>query len=116
MNKSLNLSGKSRTELFGSAIIVFNFDGDEDGTLARLVSAHPGLPVIFLSTRFNRDVFSQAEGRNRLFIFSTAAIDPATVDPTYPAQWLSPGDLLPALPGNLTVAATPAGFTLTAAQ
>lgn len=112
----INFSGDSRIEVLPTAIAVFNFDIAQEDSLAGLVSSHPGLPVIFLSTRLNRDVFSQAEGRNRVFIFSTATIDPAEVDSTYPAQWLSPGDLLPALPGNLTVAATPSGFTLTPAQ
>ncbi len=38
---------------------------------------------------------------------------PSTVDPTFPAQWVSDGDILPGLPGNLTLTATDGGFRVT---
>jgi len=97
-------------KLFPSGIVVYNYAADDDGRLSQAISANPGMPVVFLSTKFNRDVFSQAEGRNRTFIFLRGAVDPESVDPTFPAQWLSAGDTLPGLPGNLSVTASDGGF------
>lgn len=106
----IKLPGGGSIKLFPSGIVVYNFASDDDGRLSQTLSAHPGMPVVFLSTEFNRNVFSQAENRNRAFIFSRQAVDPATVDPVYPAQWVSDGDFIPALPGNLCVTATLTGF------
>lgn len=97
-------------KLFPSGIVVYNYADADNGRLSQVMSANPGMPVIFLSTKFNRKVFSQAEGRNRAFIFLRGAVDPESVDPVYPAQWLSAGDMLPGLPGNLSVTATDGGF------
>lgn len=110
MCKPIPLSSGAQAEVLPSSIVVFNFASDDDGKLAQLVSANPGMPVAFLATRFNREVFSQAEGRNRTFVFNSKFVDPADVDPVYPAQFLGEGDMLPALPGNLTVTATDRGF------
>ncbi len=109
------LNSGAEVQLFPGAIVVFNFsDGDDnDGKLAQIISGHPGETVVFINTRFSRSVFSQAENRNRAFIFSRDAIDPATVDPIFPAQWVSDGDILPGLPGNLTLTATDGGFRVT---
>lgn len=99
--------------LFPSSIVVFNFTHDFADRLAQTVSAHPGMPVLFLNTIFDRSVFSQAENTLRTFIFSRDHISSDAVDSTYPAQWISGGDIIPALPGNIQVAATPTGFTVT---
>lgn len=109
------LKSGAKVQIFPSAIVVYNFsDGDDaDGKLAQIVSAHPGTAVVFISTKFARSVFSQAENRNRAFIFDRSKIDPATVDPVYPAQWVSDGDMLPGLPGNLSLVATDGGFRVT---
>lgn len=107
---SITIGATGRAVIFPSAILVFNFDGDDEGKLSQIVSAHPGMPVIFLATKFHREVFSQAEGRNRSFIFATKYVNRDDVDPVYPAQWLSEGDVLPALPGNVSVTATDRGF------
>ncbi len=94
-NSLIRLHGDGVARIFPGGIVVFNFDNDDDGTLSQILSSKPGMPVVFLSTEFNRNVFSQAEGRNRAFIFSRNAIDPASVDPEYPVQWVSDGDYLP---------------------
>lgn len=109
-NSRIKLHGDGVARIFPGGIVVFNFDNDDDGTLSQILSSKPGMPVVFLSTEFNRNVFSQAESRNRAFIFSRDAIDPASVDPEYPVQWVSDGDYLPGLPGNLSVTATADGF------
>lgn len=107
---SINLDNGGRAVIFPSGLVVFNFADDDDGKLSQIVSSNPGMPVVFLSTRFNRDVFSQAEGRNRTFVMSAKYIDRNDVDPTYPAQWLSEGDTIPDVPGNVSVTATDRGF------
>ena len=96
---------------FPSAVVIFNYPGQEaDEKIARLVSGSAGQAVIFLCKSFDKNVFSQAEGRNRAFIFSTKFVDKDSVDPTYPAQWVSPGEIMPGLPGNLSLKATDQGF------
>lgn len=109
-NSLIKLHGDGVAKIFPDGIVVYNFDDDDDGKLSQIISSNPGKPVVFLSTKFNRNVFSQAEGHNRAFIFLRDAIDPAGVDPEYPAQWVSDGDCLPGLPGNLNVTATAGGF------
>lgn len=102
----------SKIELFPSAVIVYNFTAELEAKLSQSLSAHPGEPVLFLSTVYNPEVFSQAENHNRTFVFSRKFINPAEVFPEYPAQWLSEGDFIPQLPGNLRVTATDRGFTV----
>lgn len=106
----ITLGGSGRAIVFPSAILVFNFDNDDDARLSQILSAHPGMPVVFLGTKFNREVFSQAEGRNRTFVFATKFVNRDEVDPVYPAMWLSDGDILPDLPGNVSVTGTDRGF------
>lgn len=110
MCKPINLSGGAQAEVFPSALVVFNFNSDADGQLSQLVSSHPGMPVTFVSTRYNRNVFSQAEGRQRSFVLSSKFVDKEDVDPEYPVMWLDEGDTIPALPGNIDVTATDRGF------
>lgn len=111
---SIALDNGGRAVIFPSGLVVFNFADDDDGKLSQIVSSNPGMPVVFLSTKFNRDVFSQAEGRNRSFVLSSKYIDREDVDPTYPAQWLAEGDTIPDLPGNVSVTATDRGFRVEA--
>lgn len=98
---------------FPGAIVVYNFAGADNAELSQVVSAHPGEAVVFVATKFDRTVFSQAENTRRTFIFMRGAVDEASVDPTYPAQWVSPGDFIPAVPGNVSVEATESGFIVT---
>lgn len=111
-NTLTRLPGGGQVKLFPSAIAVYNFASDDDGKLSRIISANPGMPIVFLSTKFNRNVFSQAEGHNRTFIFYAGTIDRSNVDPTYPADWISDGDFLPGVPGNLSIEATDGGFRI----
>lgn len=111
MTQNSIIIGKTgRAVIFPSAILVFNFDGDDDAKLSQILSAHPGMPVIFLATKYHREVFAQAEGRNRAFIFATRYVSRDDVGPTYPAQWLSEGDIIPMLPGNVSVTGIDRGF------
>ncbi len=103
-----------RVVVFPSALVVFNFNGDDEGRLSQAVSANPGMPVLFISTAFCHKVFSQAEGRNRTFVFASKFVDRNDVDETYPASWLSEGNFIPELPGNLSVMATNRGFRVDA--
>lgn len=115
MNNFIKLNSGAKVKLFPSAIVVYNFsDGDDaDGKLAQVISSHPGEAVVFINTRFSRSVFDQAETRNRAFILDRTKIDPATVDPELPAQWVSEGDFLPGLPGNLSLEADSTGIRVT---
>lgn len=113
--ETIKLNSGAKVAIFPSAIVVYNFcSGDDaDGKLAQILSAHPGETVLFISTKYDREVFDQAETRNRTFILSRSTIDPATVDPELPAQWVSIGNMLPGLPGNLELETSDAGFRVT---
>lgn len=110
---TIRLNVDAEVRIFPDAIVVYNFTDGADSELAQVLSAHPGVPVVFISTKFSRSVFNQAETRNRAFIFDRATIDPATVNPEYPAHWVSDGDFLPGLPGNLCIEAVDGGFRVT---
>ena len=113
--ETIRLNSNAEVRIFPDAIVVFNFsDGDDaDGKLAQIVSANPVMPVVFINTEFSASVFSQAETRNRAFIFDRTKINPAGVSPELPAQWVSEGDFLPGLPGNISVEAADGGFRVT---
>lgn len=108
----VNLTGGAKAAIFPSAIVVYNYAEGGDAELSQIVSAHPGQAVVFVSTKFDPSVFSQAENTTRTFIFLRSDGLAAKVDPTYPAQWVSPGDFIPALPGNVCVEASDTGFTV----
>lgn len=108
--ETIKLDGGGKAAMFPGGLIVFNFSADDTGKLSQLVSSVPGKPVVFLSTEYHREMFSQAEGHNRTFVLSTKFIDRDDVDPVYPAMWLSEGDMLPDVPGNVQVTATDRGF------
>lgn len=113
--KSIQIAPQGgRVVVFPSALVVFNFSGDDDGRLSQVVSANPGMPVLFVSTVFCREIFSQAEGRNRTFVFASKFVDRSAVDETYPASWLGEGNFIPEVPGNLSVTATDRGFRVDA--
>lgn len=99
--------------VFPGAIVVYNFSGADAAEVSQVESANPGAATVFVATKFDRTVFSQAENTTRTFIFLRGAVDEAAVDPTYPAQWVSPGDFIPAVPGNVSVEATATGFKVT---
>lgn len=86
-----------------SVILVFDFHDEQEGPLSQLLSAHPGMPVVFVcSGHFTRTIFSLAENRNRTFVLSTDI--PATEVPEgSPVQWLKPGLLIPDMPGDVIV-------------
>lgn len=98
---------------FPGAIVVYNFRKGDDPELSQIVSAHPCEATVFVTSQYDRTVFSQAENTVRTFIFLRGVVDDSAVDPTYPAQWVSPGDFIPAVPGNVSIEATPTGFTVT---
>ncbi|MCM1310505.1 MAG: hypothetical protein NC301_05700 [Bacteroides sp.] len=113
--ESIKLNSGAKVKLFPSAIVVYNFsDGDDaDGKLAQILSSHPGESVVFINTKYSPEVFEQAETRNRAFIFDRTKINPDCVDPEFPAQWVSEGDFLPGLPGNLSLEASAEGLRVT---
>lgn len=104
------LGGDGIAAVFPSGVVVFNFENDDEGKLSQLLSAAPIKPVTFLATRFTPQVFSQAETRNRTFIFSEKFIDRNGVSAEYPVQWLAEGNLIPMVPGNFQITATSTGF------
>lgn len=100
------LKNGTRVEFFRAAIVIYDFADGDQAEVSQIVSAHPGQAVAFLSTTFTPTVFSQAENTQRTFVFLRGAVDESEVDPAFPAQWLSPGDFIPAIPGNISVEAT----------
>lgn len=105
-----SLEHGGRISIFPSGIVVFNFAAGDEAVLAKVLSDNPGKPVVFISKKFDKTIFSQAEGRMRTFILSSKFIERKSVDPEYPAQWLDADDVIPAVPGNLSVSATDDGF------
>ncbi len=104
------LAHGGRISVFPSAVVVFNFADGDDASLSQVLSANPGKPVLFISKKYDKAIFSQAEGRTRTFILASGFIDRKSVDPEYPAQWLDAGDMIPGVPGNLSVSAAENGF------
>ncbi len=107
---TLQLLDGGRAVILPDVIVVYNFVRDDDGILGQLFSANPGKPSVFLSTVWQEEVFGQAANTNRSFVFHRSFVDQAEADPQMPAQWLSAGHLMPALPGNISVTATATGF------
>lgn len=111
-NTEFTLPGGGKAVVFPSEVVVFNFtEGDAD-KLGEVLVANPVNPVTFLATKFDRTVFSQAETRNRTFIFAEKFIPRDSVDPDYPVQWLAEGSIIPMDAGGLEITATAEGFTV----
>lgn len=106
----VSLAHGGRISVFGPGIVVFDFMAGDEASLSQALSANPGKPVVFISKKYDKAIFSQAEGRMRTFILSSKFIDRDSVDPEYPAQWLDAGDEIPGVPGNLSISATDEGF------
>lgn len=98
---------------FPGAIVVYNFSKGDSPEMSQIVSANPGEATVFVNSKYDCSVFSQAENTMRTFIFLRGAVDESAVDPTYPAQWVSAGDFIPAVPGNVSIEATAIGFNVT---
>lgn len=111
-NKVTSLPGGGKVAVFPEAIVIFNFSEPDADAVAEVLTANPVKPVTFLSTKFDRTVFSQGETRNRSFVFAEKFIPRSSVAPVYPVQWLAEGDLIPMLPGDIEVTATATGFTV----
>ena len=91
------------------AILVFDYYRDPQRALADVLMSHPDLPVIFLVSHhhqdhFNPDIFSLAETRQRTYILSDD-ISCAAMPDGNPVSRISPGGILPDLPGGITVTA-----------
>ena len=111
-NTVTTLPGGGKVAVFPEAIAIFNFSAADADAVAAILTANPVKSVTFLATKFDRAVFSQAETRNRSFVFAEKFIPRSGVDPDYPVQWLAEGDLIPMLPGDIEVTATATGFTV----
>ena len=114
--KTIRLAGGGTIAVFPSEVEVFNFTAADADTLAQVLTENPVVPVTFLATKFDRSVFSQAETRNRSFIFAEQFIPRSAVDEVYPVQWLAEGDIIPQTPGGIEIVATPSGFTANGTQ
>lgn len=108
--QTLPLLDGGRAVILPDVIVVYNFVRDDDGVLGQLFSANPGKPGVFLNVAWRPEVFAQAANTNRSFVFHRSFVDPASADPQLPAQWLSEGHIMPELPGNISIIATPTGF------
>lgn len=108
--ETIQLGARSYAVVLPGVILAFDPGDDADFKLSRQISSHPGMPVVILCTKYDPAVFSQAETTNRTFVFSAADIPVAEVPAGAPVSWVSPGDLLPALPGDVSVTAVGSGF------
>lgn len=94
-------------------ILAFDPADDPSHQLSGLISANPGMPVVILCTKFDQRVFSLAENTNRTFVLSLAYTSAADVPAGAPVSMVAPGDMLPALPGDVSVVGTATGFSVT---
>lgn len=108
--ETVKLGERSFAVVLPGVILAFDPGNDPDFRLSGQISAHPGMPVVILCTKFDPSVFSQAETTNRTFVLSAADVPAADVPQGYPISWVSPGDILPALPGDVSVTAVGSGF------
>ena len=111
-NQELTLPGGGKAVVFPEEVVVFNFTKDDASVLGDFLATHSVVPVTFIATRFDPAVFSQAETRNRSFIFAEKFISRTDVSPEYPVQWLAEGNIIPMDAGGLEVIATSSGFQI----
>lgn len=93
-------------------ILAFDPANDPDFRLSAMISARPGVAVVFLCTHFDSSVFSLADNTNRTYVFAAADIPVADVPQGAPVSWVAPGDILPFLPGDVSVTAVGSGFLI----
>ncbi len=110
INKEFTLPGGGKAVVFPEEVVVFNFSEGDEVALGKLLTEYTVVPVTFLATKFDPEVFSQAETRNRSFIFAEKFIPRSSVSPEYPVQWLADGDIIPMDAGGLEVVATSTSF------
>lgn len=89
------------------AILVFDYYRDPARALPALLMKHPDLPVTFFVSHghpdhFNPEIFSLAETRQRTFILSDDIKGSTTMPDGNFVSWVSPGSILPDLPGGIT--------------
>ncbi len=111
-NQEITLPGGGKAVVFPEEVVVFNFSEADAAVLGNFLAVHTVVPVTFLATKFDPSVFSQAETRNRSFIFAEKFIPRASVNTEYPVQWLAEGNLIPMDAGGLEVLATHSGFQI----
>jgi len=92
------------------AILVFDYYRDPSRALSALLMNHPDLPVTFFVSHshhdhFNPAIFSLAETRQRTFILSDDIKGSTMMPDGNFVSWVSPGSILPDLPGGITVTA-----------
>ncbi len=110
--ETTSLGAKGYAVTLPGVILAFDPADDPEFRLSGLISSHPGMPVVILCTSYDSAVFSQAENTNRTFVFSAADIPEADVPAGAPVSWVSPGDILPDLPADVSVTGTADGFTV----
>ncbi len=92
-----------------SAILVFDYYRDPAHALKKVLHEYPSLPVIFLVSHhhedhFNRDIFDLAQDHKRTYVLSNDIVSKVTHDDIAIA-WMSAGDTVENLPGDITVKA-----------
>lgn len=91
------------------AVLVFDYYRDPQRALPQLLMKHPDLPVTFFVSHhhqdhFNPEIFSLAETRQRTYIISDDT-DGFAMPEGHLINRVSPGSILPDLPGGITVTA-----------
>lgn len=92
-----------------TAILVFDYYKDPAHALKKILHEYQSLPVIFLVSHhhydhFNRDIFDLAQDHKRTYVLSNDINSKVTHDDIAIA-WMSAGDTVENLPGNITVKA-----------
>lgn len=103
----LNHSGFAITT--PTAILVFDYYNDPANALHRVLDDNKSLPVIFFVSHhhydhFNRDIFNLAQNHERVYVLSNDIRSKVTHD-NVAIAWMSPGDTVDRLPGDITVKA-----------
>lgn len=92
-----------------TAILVFDYYKDPANALDKVLDAAKNLPVIFFVSHhhrdhFNRDIFNMAQNHKRVYVLSND-IDSKLTHDNIAIAWMSPGDIVEQLPGNVKVEA-----------
>ena len=92
-----------------TVILVFDYYKDPAHALKKLLRDNAALPVVFLVSHhhedhFNRDIFDLAQNHKRAYVLSNDIVSQVTHD-NVAIAWMSPGDTVDQLPGDITVKA-----------
>lgn len=94
---------------YPDVILVFDYYRDPAHAVVKTLEKNPGKPVVFFVTHnhpdhFNTDIFNLGQSHKRLYVLSND-IPTREIHDDMPIDWMSAGDTIENLPGNIKVQA-----------